>query len=308
MHSPHEQQRPTSLEHIVSRFYLNNFSDSEGTLYVYEQGKRIRESAPRRECAEHQFYEFNFNGNKSNNAFENWLSRIEADGSRILPLLCAGKQLDSREATAWACFVASLFSRTRKVRTQISAAMIQRMRQCTGSADYVRNMQHNLLKLGELHYIEDLKAYIERVQVGFESSPSFYHVTGIPRHTKIVAEALLRMDWHTLSAVGKSFVTSDSPVSTVQQHGDMWSEGVGFGRENVIVFLPLTPEKVFAASSHFRFKKGLGPGEVTKINRLTVRFAHKNVYADQISEDLRQLVDAEINQTVFGKNAFLERS
>jgi hypothetical protein len=119
---------------------------------------------------------------------------------------------------------------------------------------------------------------------------------------------LLGMNWHTLPAVGKSFVTSDCPVSTVQRHGDMWFEGAGFGRENVIVFLPLTPQRVFAASSHFEFKQEAGTGEVTRINRLTVRFAHKNVYADQVSEDLRQLVDAEINQTVFGKNAFLERT
>jgi hypothetical protein len=287
---------------------LSNFCDCAGTLYVYARGRAIRESSAHRECAEHKFYEFEVNGNKSNNAYEEWLSRIEADGSRILPLVRDGRTLDSRDAAAWACFVASLFSRTRKVRTQVSAAMIQRMRGYTSSDDYVRNMQHNLLKLGEIHYVEDLKAYIKRVQVGFESSPSYYHVTGIPRHTKVLAETLLRMNWHALSAVGKSFVTSDSPVSTVQQHGDMWSEGAGFGRENVIVFLPLTPEKVFAASSHFGFKREIGPAEVAQINRLTVRFAHKNIYVDQSSEDTRKLVDAEINQTIFGKNAFVGRS
>jgi len=41
------------------------------------------------------------------------------------------------------------------------------------------------------------------------------------------------------------------------------------------------------------------------VNLLAVRFAHRNVYASVNSGDIQSLVDLEIDQIVFGQNAFL---
>jgi hypothetical protein len=70
--------------------------------------------------------------------------------------------------------------------------------------------------------------------------------------------------------------------------------------------LPLSPKHIFYASpKHLNWKQVVDPAEAQNINRLIVRFAHRNVYASVESEDVRTLVDAEIDKVIFGKTAFV---
>jgi hypothetical protein len=300
----------TRHEHIIPRSYLENFSDSERRLYVYERNREIRTSRPGKECHERDFYEYEFAGRKTANACEDWLGRIENDAKTLLPLVIKGQQLSQEQAITWACFVGSLFARTRKVRAQFSSAMIQRFRTQAQSPGFVRDLQHQLLQAGELHCADDLQKEIDQLRAAMEGSPSFYHVVGLPRKTKILAETLLHRQWHTLCAPpGRFFVTSDCPVVTVERKGSEWATGSGFANENVLVLLPLTPEKVFfAAPTHFKVSGVVGPSFVDSINYVVVQFAHRNVYAHLTSDKLKTLVDLEINQIVFGQNAFLPSS
>jgi hypothetical protein len=301
-----KDQRDTRFEHIVPRFYLRRFCDERGVLYVYGKSNAIRESIPERECAEYEFYEFDVRGARSENAIENFLRRIEEDAGQVIYLVSDRQNLSVKQSVVWASFVASLFARTRKVRAQISAATVRKMRELICSDDYVRELQHGLLQRGEIHDADTLRRYIESVQEGFEKSPSYFHATGIPKHTAVLAEALLRKSWFTIDApVGHQFVTSDSPVITIQRNRHGWSEGAGFARENVVVMLPISAAKLFVASSKFLFKTETDELMVSAVNRSVVRFAHRNVYADSKSEILRNLVDRQINEVVFGTNAFL---
>jgi hypothetical protein len=105
--------------------------------------------------------------------------------------------------------------------------------------------------------------------------------------------------------VGKHFVTSDCPVVTVERKKHSWELGAGFAKDNVVVFLPLTEQKLFiAASASFGFKSTVPDVAADSFNIATVRFAHRNVYAHQVSDELKALVDLEINQIQFGRNAF----
>ena len=82
--------------------------------------------------------------------------------------------------------------------------------------------------------------------------------------------------------------------------------GAGFGNADSVVMLPLSRKHIFFASpKHLNWKRVVDPSEVKNINRLIVQFAHKNVYASVESEDVRTLVDAEIDKVIFGKNAFV---
>lgn len=81
----------------------------------------------------------------------------------------------------------------------------------------------------------------------------------------------------------------------------------GFGNADTVLMLPLSPKHIFYASpKHLNnWKKVVDPTEAKNINRLIVQFAHKNVYASIESEDVRALVDAEIDKVIFGKTAFV---
>lgn len=295
----------TRHQHIVPSWYLDNFCDRNGRLHVYERGKEIRCSIPKNECAERDFYEFNLVGTKTDNAYEDWLSRIESDTKSIFSAIIDGRKIGNHEAGIWAYFVASLFWRTRKVRSQVSLLMLSKLREETNTSEFLREVQYAAFKKGELYFADDLRERIDFFHKRFEES-SYYHVMGLPQHTHVLAETIIRKSWHVVSApAGRYFATSDCPVVTVERKEHSWELGAGFAKDNVIVFVPLTPVSLFiAASPSFGFKPMLPDVAADAFNLATVRFAHRNVYAHQNSNELRALVDLEINRIEFGKNAF----
>jgi Protein of unknown function (DUF4238) len=294
-------------EHIVSRLLLANFTDSNGVLWVYAKDKPVRESIPESECWERDFYEYELNGRSTKNKYEDWLAAIEANASKVLPILSSRQQVIQQDAVAWSAFVASLFVRTRKVRKQISDAMVRKFKQQTENPDFIRTMQYELLQQGELCYADDLRRDAEKLRAAMDASPSFYHVSGLPHHAASLAEALMRKKWHTVDApADKSFLISDCPVMTAELQGNQLLPGAGFGKANTAVLVPLTPRKLFVASPHDRSWRIVAePRAVDMVNLLAVRFAHRNVYASLNSADIQALVDLEIDQIVFGQNAFL---
>lgn len=301
-------RRLARKQHIVTRGYLAKFVDADGVLWAYEKDKPVRKSKPENECHERDFYEYALNGRTTQNRYENWLARIEGDAIPLFDLLIERRQLALEQAVVISSFIASLFARTRKVQAQISAAMVTRFRDQTRDPSFVRNLQYRLFRTGELRFAEDLQRGVDGLRTAMENSPSFYHVVGMPHRTRVVAEAIMRKSWQTIEAPDDMFfVTSDCPVSTVELVGGRVLPGVGFGKENAVVFLPLTPRHAFVAS-RVGWPKVADPRFVESLNRLTIQFAHRNVYGSTDSPELRASVDAEINRLVFGGNAFLPSS
>jgi Protein of unknown function (DUF4238) len=187
-----KKQKLTRRKHIVPRLLLANFTDADGALWVYTKNKPVRPSTPTNECCERDFYEYELNGRKTNNKYENWLAAVEGDAQKILQLLMGRQPLGQWDAVIWSTFVASLFVRTRKMRKQISEAMVRRFKEQTQDPDFVRTMQHGLPQQGELRYADDLRKDVESLRAAMEGSPSFYHVSGLQRHTVSLADALMR--------------------------------------------------------------------------------------------------------------------
>lgn len=297
-------------QHIVPRWHLGKFTDADGGLWCYRQNRPPKKFAPKGTCWERDFYEFELNGKKTNNRYENWLGRIENDAATKLPLLLSRSQLGVHDATVWAAYVASSFARTEKYRAQISAAMVQKFGEQTQSPDFIRGMQHELLKQGELVFYEDVKRSIEQIRSNMENSPSFYHVSGLERNVASLGEAIMRKTWHTIQAPpGKFFLTSDCPVTTVELVNGKVGPGAGLGKEHTAIMLPLTPECLFVAASPLMHWPSIGePRFVDSVNLLVIQFAYNRVYSHVNSPDISALVDAQINKVEFGKNAFLPAS
>src|SRR5271157_755941 len=164
--------KPTRRQHIVSSRLLSNFTDDSEVLWVYTKDRHVRPSKPERECWERDFFEFELHGRKTNNRYENWLAQIEGEAWPILQLLIERRRLSDRQARSWAEFVASLFGRTRKVRAQISEAMVNRLRGQTDDPEFLRELQYWLLQRGELHYAEDLRKKVADFRTAREIIPS----------------------------------------------------------------------------------------------------------------------------------------
>jgi hypothetical protein len=297
----------TRREHIIPRMLLSEFAGTDGSLWVYAKGATPRRGRPENECVEKDFFEFELRGKKTNNSYENWLSQIEGQGASLLNSIRNRSQFDDQSAFKWSEFVASLFGRTRKVRAQISEGMKERFRDQTENPEFIRDLQYSLLRKGELHYADDLKAAVTGFCTAMDSSPSFYHVSALPNRTRIIVESLMQRAWHTIEAApGTSFLCSDCPVVTYEVVNGQPHPGSGFGNQNTVAMLPVGSKHLWVASPHhLNWRMQATDAGMTNINRLIVQFAHRNVYADTQSEEIRTLVDTEINTLVFGKNAFV---
>ncbi len=126
-----------------------------------------------------------------------------------------------------------------------------------------------------------------------------------------LAKSMAKKCWHILHAPeGAFFVTSDCPVMTAKVDAQGQAQlGYGFDVENVAVMLPITPDKLFVASPpHFEWRKTLQLNGLFTANLSVVRFAHKNVYAHSYDKSIEELVNLEIDQLIFGQNAFTDPS
>lgn len=298
------------FQHTVPRWHLKKFSNPEGWFWRYTRDKPTKRCRPKGECWERDFYEYNVNGKTTNNRYEQWLGRIESDAAALVETLLDQRHLTQREVAIWASYVASLFLRTQKVRSQLSEAMVKKFREQSQAPEFVRGLQHELLKEGYVVFADDLKRGVEQLRGNMEGSPSFYHLSGLEHHTASLGAALAAKTWHVPRAPsGSFFVMSDCPVTTVEITGGRVAPGPGFARETTAVILPLTPEHVFVAcSGSLPWHSVATPTAVDSTNLLTVRFANKSVYAHVHSPEVKNLVDGEINQITFGKDAFLPSS
>jgi hypothetical protein len=297
----------TKKEHIIPRMLLSQFVAADGKLRVYEKDKLPRVSRPENECAESNYFEFEFRGKKTNNRYENWLSQVEGNAAAILGGIMQRRILTRQEAEIWATFVAALFGRTRKVRAQISNAMSKMVRQQIDNPGYVRDLQFALLRHGELHYAEDIQRAVTEIHAAMNAVSSYFFVSALPNRIRIIAPDILARDWHTIAAPeGHSFLISDCPVVTYKVQDGTIFTGPGFGDEKTIVLLPVSPNHLFVASPrHGGWPKVFSPPDMQYVNRMIVQFAHRNVYANAESEEVQRLVDSEIDTTKFGENAFV---
>jgi hypothetical protein len=73
-----------------------------GRLWCYPQNRPPKKFAPKGTCWERDFYEYELNGKKTNNRYENRLARIENEAATKLPLILSRSQFGVRDTTVWA--------------------------------------------------------------------------------------------------------------------------------------------------------------------------------------------------------------
>ena len=298
----------TRKEHIVPRMLLAKFVAEDGKLRVYEKNKSLRTSKPESECVEGDYFEFEYRGKKTNNRYENWLSQIESNATVMLEGIIQRRAITCpADAEIWATFVASLFGRTRKVKAQVSETMAQRFQQQIDDSDSIRDLQVALLKQGEFHYAEDIQRRFKAIYMAMEESPAYFFVSALPNRVRMITGDILARDWHTIDApAGCNFIISDCPVVTYEVQDGKPCPGAGFGNQKTIVLLPVSPQHLFVASPRqVVWPSVFSPIAMEKVNRLIVKFAHRNVYANVESDEIQKLVDAEINTIEYGRNAFV---
>jgi hypothetical protein len=301
------QTELTHRQHKLSQWHLRNFTNANGDLWCYRPNVPAKLRRPKSVCWEFDFYEYELNGYTTRNEYECWFGRIEDDAATRCPAILNRQRLGQKDAAAWATYVASLFIRSSKCRDHIISSATPKFREETRSPDFIRNLQHNLLKKGMLMPADELRQFVESRRANMEGSASYYHLAAIKETASSLADALMRKTWHTLEAApGLVFVLGDCPVSTVEFVGNQVLHGAGFNNENAAILLPLTPQHVFVASPPGRqWRSVMQLEQVAPVNLLSIRYAKDVVLSSVNAPETQALVNAEINQVVFGRDAFI---
>lgn len=308
--NPGAARRLVRDQHIISRFYLNKFADSEKRVLVYAAGQPPRRKSTKGQAWERDYFEYTVNGESTQNQYENWFSRIETDAAAIYDTIHAGKGLNGAGEVALAIFVASMFLRSRKVREQIGPELTRMVEAEFDCDEQIREMQCELLAHGIFVHSDELRAKVQQTLAEMRA-PAFGHLAGIEENVRIIATNILEKGrWFVLEAApGCEFVTSDCPVQTWALNGPKapLTLGSGFRHQNTAVVFPLSPKALFFAGPNEIVWNSnvLSPEDTAKVNMATVQFAHRAVYALSGSVELQELVDRELNKYTFGKNCFI---
>ena len=297
-------------EHIVPRFYLNKFADSDQRFFLYTKGRSPVQKSTRSQSTERDFFEYTINGEATENRYERWFQRIETDAADIYNLIESGSNLTQVQEGAWAFFLATLFLRSRKVREQIGPGLMSKvLSEIFFGDDQIRDAQCELLRKGVFVYADHLKVMVNQIKDEM-MAPAFGHLAGIEENARMLAEQIFKKRWFVFHAApGTAFVTSDCPVQTMNLGlaGENCILGSGFGNSNTAIVLPLSPTRLFLAGPQEMSCRSnlLGEKNVAAFNVNTVKFADRAAYASYKSAELQALVDREINQVVFGQNSFI---
>jgi Protein of unknown function (DUF4238) len=306
----------TKTQHYIPKFYLKGFADKEGVLWVCEKFKPIRASKPKHEANRPDYYTLAKKDGRDDTA-ENLLQDIE---SRAAPIICKLASphyvLTPENASHLITFVAVMFARVPSWRDNLDNMAVQiaknmHLRTVADKQTFGKLCEDFERSTGKALGVdhENLRQEILRGDCKYETVPAAGFSLGSMFKSALTILALLEgFGYEALYApAGKYFVTSDAPVFTLQPDGrGQATIGVGFGRPNVEVYLPLNKRTCL------RMKRGLRPqgreiveGHLNEINRTIIATATRCLYSSERYKRIARLFSERGCKVRPGKESFL---
>jgi hypothetical protein len=302
-------------QHYIPKFYLKGFTDTNGKLWVCEKFKPIRDSKPKLEAHRPDYYTHAEKGERDETA-ENVLKQAESRAAPIIRKLANPQYVLTPETASHVMtFVAFMFTRVPSWREHLDniAAQVAMngLRRAASDKEKFHQSCIDLEKAKRTSLgvdFEKLRQDILGETFDIRQGSIAFNLGAMFTSAFAAAKELAAMGYQALYAPeGKSFLTSDSPVFTLQP--DVTGQatiGMGFGWKNVEVYFPINKRTCF------RMKKGIQPKgriveaeRVDEINRVTMITANQYLYSSQGFKRTARLFDQYGCKVKAGKNAFM---
>lgn len=310
--TPSSEQK---AQHYIPKLYLKGFTDHQKRLWVCEKFKPIRSSRPKDEAHRPDYYTHQERGQRDETA-ENVLKQVE---SRAAPIICklANPQyaLTPENAGHVILFVAFMFVRVPTWREHLDniaagLAMSRLMRVANDREKFHKICVEMEREKGESLGVdsEELRQNVLNNRFDIKQGSRAFNLDSMFMSGGDVAKQLATMGYQALYArQGKFFVTSDSPVYTIQPDGRGQSTvGMGFGHDHVEVYFPLN-KKTCLKLKRGMVSKGrvIEDGHVDNINRMTMVTAAHYLYSSEGYRRIARLFDERGCKVRVGENAFM---
>ena len=235
----------TKRQHVVPRFYLRNFTQSDGELWTHDCiSGSARKTTPEKTAYETNIYSPLGEDGERIDLIEDTLAKIESQAASIYPDLLSFRALSDVAKLDFAVFLATMFARSPAQLRQFAKIMGQ-MALWAGKhemeRDYLVKRESGELSAADvavreiLHNDEMYTMNVDR-RVGllaFQQAETLAHV-------------MTGMTWNYEISESQQLVTSDNPMFWVKGGGpaDLGTYGFGLGNPYAVIPFPLSPSVV----------------------------------------------------------------
>src|ERR1035437_1371909 len=244
--------------HKMPKAYLKRFAAAPlkrkryGKLCVYEQGRQPRIGTAKSEAAECGFFVSKTeNGELDDSPTEAWAEKTENQALDTLicapsPLFVWTRENQHQMAKYWALMFLRSTSFYDFHKNDSDDVFGAQMRRLNTDAEFRQKLvSHYALLFGRPFTEEEILGTIGRAVTGLLTGEELrnQYVRQLRRRVDLFSGILLNKTWQIWTSPNDcEFVTCDSPVMTFRL--DNWGRyyiGDGFGKEESIVILPLSP-------------------------------------------------------------------
>jgi len=302
-------------QHYIPKFYLKGFTDKQGSLWVYEKFKPLRESKPKKEAHRPDYYTHAEKGERDETA-EDLLKKVE---SQVAPVICKLANPEYRllpdDASNLVVFVAFMFARVPNWRENLDKIAASTLKQSQIEIASDKEAFHKHLEKYEQETgqplgmdFEEMRQFLLSGDFDIEQKSKAFNLGAMFSSGLGILEIIEKYGYEALYAPkGRFFMTSDSPVFILLPNGTGDATvGVGFGWPDVEVFFPLNKRTCL------RMKKGIKPqghfieaGFVDSINDLVMATSTQYLYSSERQRRISRLFDERGCKIRPGKESFL---
>lgn len=307
--------------HFLPISYLRNFCSDDDSLYVYERGKLPRKSVPKSEAHIRDFYAYEDEG-RQNFEIEKVLSKYESEAAPVIQEIVdrqkskAYRHLESQELEILRRLVALTFVRVpagRRLDREHIAPAVKKLFESAAQdpqkfAALLQDVPDNepLSDKERADLIEDARL---KILNGYHTQPEppGLRLYAMLHVASMIAEELRQYSCLiVLAPKHDAYITGDTPVVTATEEGGKAQLGTAFGSKDTAIWFPISSKVCLA------WRRGVEPGfgklpprGVRMVNRNTMRYAERFIYASKYSLKLAEVFTRTKQIIVLGKNAFI---
>ncbi len=167
---------------------------------------------------------------------------------------------------------------------------------------FSRRLGRGLITVDEVRNSVRASVQERLTEMGAQSS----YVATIERMMSECDEKLESGQWRCIkTAADDPFIISDAPVVTWERIGpEQFSLGMGFHRDNVEAFLPISPEKCLHILPNVSRTRNVATPDVREVNIAQAAFAARACYGHANSDAINQIVQGNFGRAELGVRSF----
>lgn len=288
-------------DHWVPKCYLKNFETREkrGRVYLYQHSESPKPAHIDNVAAENNLYTFKTKDGKDSRGIEDAFGVLETATSPILEKIIQEKALHlaDKEYGILAEFISYLVTRGPSFRESQQNIFSEGYKlNLKASAQDAGILQKRFAKAGVTF---ESKKELQDTQAAILDEHFSLSVTGKGHFFKKAMEIskgirgyLLAKSWHLLiSKTDRVFVTSDNPVVIQKMKGVPWHLSSGFIYGTIILSLSPNLCLIMRSLPMKDSAMKVSRSDVDYINRSIMKSAHRQVYANISSRDIKEIRD-----------------